>query len=80
MTPGLLLDKDNSDYYKHVLLAQSIFLDSSITILDYYNVLKDAGDYHSSTHEGDCSHYCWNQHLWLPFWGMLETISRRRDQ
>jgi hypothetical protein len=60
------------------LLAQSIFLDSIITILDYYNVLKNAGKYHSNKNRGDCTHYCWNQHLFRPFWGMLTAISSTR--
>ena len=57
------------------LLAQNIFHDSKVKILDYYNVFKDAGLYHSAKHKDDCSHYCWNQFLWRPFWGMLTAIA-----
>ena len=55
-------------------LAQTLFRSSPVIVLDYYNVLAHSGYYHSMlntpTHP-DCTHYCWNQNLWSPFWGLV---------
>ena len=55
-------------------LAQALFRDSPIIVLDYYNPLSHAGFYHSILnvpgHE-DCTHYCFHAFLFQPLWGLL---------
>jgi len=61
----------SSDRHWSDLLAVSVFKNSTVSVLDYYNVLKNAGRFHSVINPEDCSHYCWNQHIWRPLWGLL---------
>ena len=59
------------------VLATSIFRNTSVVILDYFRVLKNMGFYHAASNhggKGDCTHFCWNQHLWRPMWGMLTDV------
>lgn len=60
------------------VLAQGLFQGSPVHVLDYYNVLREAGEYHSVFSSDDCSHFCWNHRLWAPLWGLLESAFQKR--
>jgi len=70
---------DTSDRHWSDLLAQVCFDDSPVKVLDLYEVFKNAGRYHSAENTADCSHFCWNHHLWRPFWGILSFALDKRE-
>lgn len=63
-------------------LAQSLFRDSPIVVLDYYHPLSHSGFYHSVLnvpgHE-DCTHYCFHQNLWEPLWGLINYAFKLKE-
>ena len=46
------------------VLAKQVFLRSNVTVLDYNQFLSPRGDLHSLHNKGDCSHWCWDYHMW----------------
>mmetsp|Transcript_30715 Transcript_30715/g.29323 ORF Transcript_30715/g.29323 Transcript_30715/m.29323 type:complete len:315 (-) Transcript_30715:220-1164(-) len=63
---SMLADRHWSD-----ILAVGLFTHSKIKVVDYYEILRDRGEYHSVSNPMDCTHFCYNHQLWRPFWGLL---------